>query len=225
MRKLVITMLTSTIILLASSSITLAVEPLPEPFPVHKASIWVDPQKNKLSLVIDGSVVRQYPVALGKTSTPTPVGEWKVVNKYENWGSGFGTRWIGLDVPWGVYGIHGTNRPHSIGFDASHGCVRMYNRHVEQLFTLVELGTPVYIVGHALGELYNEPRDLAVGESGADVMLIQSRLRSGGYYSGECNGKFTPSTKQALEQYERNHGLPVDGVINQQDYISFGLLE
>lgn len=224
MRKLVATMIAS-LLVLTISPIVQAAEPLPEPFPVHKASIWVDPQQNKLSLVIDGTIVKQYPVALGKTSTPTPVGEWKVVNKFENWGSGFGTRWIGLDVPWGVYGIHGTNRPNSIGLDASHGCVRMYNRHVEQLFRLVELGTPVYIVGHALGELYNEPRDLAVGDAGADVMLIQSRLRSGGYYNGECNGKFTSSTRQALEQYERVQGLPIDGVINQHDYISFGLLE
>jgi L,D-transpeptidase catalytic domain/Putative peptidoglycan binding domain len=223
-RKLAV-MMVSTLIVLSISSSVRAAEPLPEPFPVHRASIWVDPQKNKLSLVIDGTVVRQYPVSLGKISTPTPVGEWKVINKFENWGSGFGTRWIGLDVPWGVYGIHGTNRPNSIGLDASHGCVRMYNRHVEQLFTLVELGTPVYIVGHALGELYNEPRDLAIGEAGADVMLIQSRLRSAGYYNGECHGKFTPSTTQALEQYERDQGLPVDGVINQHDYISFGLLE
>lgn len=196
-----------------------------EPFPVHSTSIWIDPQRNKLSLVVDDAVLRQYPVALGKLKTPTPVGEWKVVNKFENWGSGFGTRWIGLDVPWGIYGIHGTNEPSSIGLDASHGCVRMLNRHVEQLFTLVELGTPVYILGHALGEMHEEPRNLAVGDTGSDVMLIQSRLRSGGYYKGECNGKFTPSTKQAIEQFEREYHLSVDGVMNQQDYIKLGLLE
>ena len=47
-----------------------------------------------------------------------------------NWGGGFGTRWLGLNVPWGIYGIHGTNQPWSIGTQASAGCIRMFNRHV-----------------------------------------------------------------------------------------------
>jgi hypothetical protein len=196
-----------------------------EHFPKETAVIYIDPLRNRLSLVVDGVLYKNYPVALGKLKTPTPVGEWKIVNKYENWGSGFGTRWMGLNVPWGIYGIHGTSEPSSIGLDASHGCIRMYNGHVEELFRLISLGTPVHILGHALGEPGMEPRSLAAGDSGADVMLIQSRLRSAGYYDGVCNGKFGVATQSAVKRFERDRGLPVDGVINKHDYESMGLIE
>jgi len=64
-----------------------------------------------LEVYNDGQLYKKYRVAVGKSETPTPVGEWKVVWKDYNWGSGFGTRWMGLNVPWGIYGIHGTNNP------------------------------------------------------------------------------------------------------------------
>jgi lipoprotein-anchoring transpeptidase ErfK/SrfK len=43
------------------------------------------------------------------------------------------------------YGIHGTDVPSSIGHSVSHGCVRMLNSDVEQLYPMVPVGTPVYI--------------------------------------------------------------------------------
>lgn len=43
------------------------------------------------------------------------------------------------------YGIHGTNAPETIGRAVSHGCVRLRNEDIEQLFALVPVGTPVYI--------------------------------------------------------------------------------
>ncbi len=59
-------------------------------------------------------------------------------------GGGFGSRWMGLNVPWGgKYGIHGTNQPGSIGFNASAGCIRMRNKDVEELYNLVEYNTTV----------------------------------------------------------------------------------
>ena len=57
-----------------------------------------------------------------------------------------GTRWLGLSRK--GYGIHGTNRPNSIGRNASHGCIRMRNREVEELFKMVAVGEKV--------ELYDE---------------------------------------------------------------------
>lgn len=194
----------------------------------NKAShthIVIDPIKNRLTLYIDGTAYKTYPIALGKRETPTPVGDLKVINKYKNWGSGFGTRWIGLNVPWGTYGIHGTNRPHSIGTDASHGCIRMLNRHVEELYELVDVGTRVTILGHVLGEPQMEARRLAKGASGADVQLIQHLLRNAGYFHGVCNGKFGSATERALKAFERDHKLPVDGVMSQHDYLELGLVE
>lgn len=187
--------------------------------------IVIDPIKNSLKLYVNGSLFKMYPIALGKRQTPTPVGDLKIINKYKNWGSGFGTRWIGLDVPWGTYGIHGTNKPYSIGTDTSHGCIRMLNRNVEELYEYVEIGTPVTILGHVLGEPQMEARRLAKGDSGADVQLIQHLLQNAGYFKGVCNGKFGSSTEKGLKAFERDHSLPIDGIMSQHDYLELGLVE
>ena len=55
-------------------------------------------------------------------------------------------RWLGLSIPSGNYGIHGTNNPSSIGKAVSNGCIRMYNRDVTELSKTVPLGTPVKII-------------------------------------------------------------------------------
>ena len=187
--------------------------------------ILVHPRHHELWVMFGDVPLKRYPIALGKPRTPTPVGEFRVINKYKNWGSGFGTRWIGLDIPWGTYGIHGTNRPQSIGTDASHGCIRMFNRHVEEIYEWVEIGTRVVILGHVLRGPDLDPRDLARGDAGGDVLLVQNRLKSGGYYHGKCHGRFDHATEEAVRAFERDHGLPVDGVINLHDYIALGLVE
>lgn len=102
----------------------------------------------------------------------------------------FGPRWLGLNVSWGTYGIHGTNKPHSIGQHRSHGCIRMLNKDVIELFEIIPVGTKVTIFGHVLGEPNRLPRNLAEGGVGGDVQLIQSRLKSAGYFHGVCDGKF-----------------------------------
>lgn len=90
-------------------------------------------------------LVRVYPVAVGKPSTPTPTGDYKIITKILNPGGVLGTRWMGLSIPDGNYGIHGTNNPASIGTAVSLGCIRMYNHDVEELFSQVNIGTPVHI--------------------------------------------------------------------------------
>jgi hypothetical protein len=114
---------------------------------------------SRLLTIYEGDVkVRIYPVGVGKTSTPTPIGYYKVTDKEMNpeWidpdntnfriESGeenpLGYRWIGL---FGNYGIHGTNKPDSIGGYVSNGCIRMYEKDVENLYNMVPLGTPVEI--------------------------------------------------------------------------------
>lgn len=113
---------------------------------------------HKLVLLEGDSVLRVFDVAVGKPASPTPEGQFRVVTRLVNptWyyagrivGPGksnpLGTRWIGLSVD--GYGIHGTNVPASIGKHASHGCVRMRNRDVEELFELVSVGVTVELLG------------------------------------------------------------------------------
>lgn len=106
--------------------------------------ILINKSSRQLLLFNGSRQVRNYPVGIGKPSTPTPEGNYAIATKLLNPGGMMGTRWLGLDFD-PNYGIHGNNAPWSIGQLASHGCVRMYNNHVEELFNFVRLGTPVMI--------------------------------------------------------------------------------
>jgi len=123
---------------------------------------------NQLSLyqvAKTSKLIRTFKVATGRSQYPTPLGRFEVVNKQLNpwwyppkaseWakdlepvppGSGnpLGTRWMGISSP--NVGIHGTPDAASIGYSASHGCIRMLIPQVEWLFTHVDVGTPVFIV-------------------------------------------------------------------------------
>jgi lipoprotein-anchoring transpeptidase ErfK/SrfK len=118
--------------------------------------ILVSIPDRKLALFENGKVVRIYRVAVGKTSTPSPVGEFKIVSRVSNpvyyhkgqviaagKGNPVGTRWMGLSAK--GYGIHGTNQPNSIGKAASTGCIRMGKQDVEELFAIVDAGDTVQI--------------------------------------------------------------------------------
>jgi len=108
----------------------------------------------KLALVEDGRVIKTYRVAVGTAATPSPSGSFTVARRVANptWyghgkiapagkGNPVGPRWIGLSEK--GYGIHGTNAPGSIGHHASHGCIRLRNADIEELFDLVEIGDAV----------------------------------------------------------------------------------
>ena len=118
----------------------------------------------KLALIESGKVVRIYQTAVGAPKSPSPVGTYKVIRLAVDpvWSSHgrtaapgqhspVGTRWIGLSIK--GYGIHGTNAPSSIGHNASHGCIRMRNRDVEDLYARVSLGDPVELYGERTPEL------------------------------------------------------------------------
>jgi lipoprotein-anchoring transpeptidase ErfK/SrfK len=118
----------------------------------------------KLALIEDGRVVKTYPVAVGAPASPSPAGEFTIAHRIAHptyYAPGviippgeanpLGTRWLGLDQR--GYGIHGTNQPHSIGHRASHGCIRMRNRDMEELFELVELGDAVELHTERTAEL------------------------------------------------------------------------
>jgi lipoprotein-anchoring transpeptidase ErfK/SrfK len=118
---------------------------------------------NELRYYIGSKLVRKFGVATGQAVYPTPTGTFSIVDMQLNpwwrppdsdWAKGLdpippgpgnplGTRWMGLSAP-GV-GIHGTPDDASIGYSASHGCIRMHIPDAEWLFHHVQLGTPVVI--------------------------------------------------------------------------------
>ncbi len=111
--------------------------------------IYIELSSRQIFLKKDGETLSVYPVAIGKPSTPTPTGNFNIINKIVNPGNGLGTRWMQFTPQ--MHGIHGTNKPWLIGQAVSHGCVRMYNQDVEKLYDRVTVGTPV-IIKHTLNQ-------------------------------------------------------------------------
>lgn len=181
--------------------------------------IVINKSERKLTLYKDGEVFKQYPVALGKPSTPTPVGEWKIVSK-GIWGGGFGTRWMGLNVPWGKYGIHGTNKPGSIGTYASGGCIRMFNKDVEELYPQVPMGTTVIVEGDFPQLQY---RIIKPGTASKDVLHIQKKLREKGVYWGPIDGRYGKMTEASTIYFQIINNVEADGIINKDCYELLGL--
>ncbi|MNP12793.1 putative L,D-transpeptidase YkuD [compost metagenome] len=105
--------------------------------------IIVDLSDRNLYLLDGNTVVRSFPVGIGKMLSQTPTGEFTIINKQVNPGGPFGALWMGLSKP--HYGIHGTNDPSSIGREVSHGCIRMHNSDVLTLSSLVPVNTRVTI--------------------------------------------------------------------------------
>ena len=123
-----------------------------------KRTIVVSLEDRKLALVEDGQVKKVYTVAVGKPSTPSPVGTFAIQRRVKNpvyqhegkvvqpgAGNPVGTRWMGLSVK--GYGIHGTNEPKSIGKAASHGCIRMARKDLEEMYEMVHVGDTVELIG------------------------------------------------------------------------------
>lgn len=118
--------------------------------------IVVSLQDRKLALIEGDKIIKIWQTAVGSESTPSPDGEFTIITRlsrptYYRPGkvippgpsNPLGTRWLGLSVK--GFGIHGTNVPGSIGKKASHGCIRMRNRDIEELFELVKVGDAVEI--------------------------------------------------------------------------------
>ncbi|MDQ7794666.1 MAG: L,D-transpeptidase family protein [bacterium] len=184
--------------------------------------IVIDADRRQLTLFVDGEPLHVYPCAVGKPSTPSPVGEWKIVSKSYNWGGGFGSRWLGLNVPWGIYGIHGTNKNWSIGRNVSGGCIRMLNRDVEELFRLVQVGTPVKMVGPWPSV---RPREVFPARgSGRDVVLFQLKLKETGFSPDWADGRLGPRTERAVCEVQAFYGLAVDGRGTRSVQALIGLL-
>lgn len=120
-------------------------------------SVLVNKSQNLLLLKSDEEIFKTYTVSTGKNNC-TPVGTFKIVNKLPNptWfkagsvvpaESGenvLGTRWLGFDLA--GYGIHGTTEPKELGKQVTQGCVRLSNSDVEELYSIIPVGTEVTII-------------------------------------------------------------------------------
>ncbi|MDD2202394.1 MAG: peptidoglycan-binding protein [Firmicutes bacterium] len=186
-------------------------------------ALLIDTSNLTITLLEDGLPLKQYRVGIGKPATPTPVGQFKVVDKAA-WAGGFGTRWMGLNVPWGKYGIHGTNKPWTVSQRKSGGCIRMLNRDIEELYPMVPVGTPVVITSGHFGTLGSFRPRIEPGAKGSYVLEVQKRLSKLGYEHAGFDGVYGPGTERAIMQLQRDKGLPVTGIVDMLTYEALGLV-
>ena len=192
--------------------------------PPGKISILIDINQRTLTIMSDGEPYQTYPCAVGKSKTPTPVGEWVINHKGGNWGNGFGTRWMGIDVPWGIFGIHGTNKPYTIGTFASAGCIRMFNVHVERIYEWVQKGTPVTIVGEPLMPPTKRYRKNMGHEAvGPDVVQVQLHLKEKGFLLGRADGVYGSKTQLSVKFFQAKNNIDDTGIVDELTYDMLGL--
>ncbi|MGI6412934.1 MAG: L,D-transpeptidase family protein [Syntrophomonadaceae bacterium] len=183
-----------------------------KPKQLNTTKIVVDLVSRKLTYYSD-TYQKTFKVAIGKSSTPSPIGNWIITQKAINPGGPFGARWMRLSVPWGGYGIHGTNNPKSIGKAISHGCIRMYNQDVISIYNITPIGTPVAIIGRVY-----TGRLLSLGSSGSEVKDVQKKLKLLRYYKYKVDGYYGEKTKQAVVKFQQANKLSPDGIVGPQTY-------
>ncbi len=188
----------------------------------ERVKIIIDMDRLTLTLFDGTEPLRQYPVAMGKYETPTPVGNWEIISKDIKPAEMLGTRWMGLDIPYGMYGIHGTYATHSIGSFASHGCIRMFNNDVEEVFPMVENGTPVIIVGTPFGAPGTPPAVLKMGDKGPDVLEVQKVLKRLGYLKWNPDGFWGRGTEKAVKKLREENGMKGLVVVDDAVYKLLG---
>lgn len=175
--------------------------PLPAPKKSETGKKIILNLASRLLTLYEGTEkVRIYPVAVGAPETPSPVGEFSISEKEVNpsWtdpktkitvpsgpSNPLGYRWLGL---YGNYGIHGTNAPWSIGCSVSHGCIRMYEEDVEELFESAPMGTPVEII-------YDR------------VIMEEAPVHTVSYYIYPDGYGWEPLTVSSVKEYLARYGV------------------
>ena len=154
-------------------------------------TVLVSIPDRQLAVLVNGIVVAGFPIAVGADESPSPTGEFTIVNRVSNptyyhegvvipagKGNPVGTRWLGLSQK--GYGIHGTNAPKSIGRAASHGCIRLRNRDMEKLFGMLHVGDVVKIRGERdeqIAEIFGGEEDRE-SEAVAEVTVEAAAVRT-----------------------------------------------
>jgi len=186
--------------------------------------ILIEVDLKRLTLYEGTDVVKRYAIASGAWKTPSPLGVFTISGRFKTEMSGFGTRFLKLSVPYGLYGIHGTNKPESIGSNASHGCFRLRTADAEELYDLVPNGTKVYIESGAYGALGDGLRTLGSGDRNSHVQEVQKRLSQQGFYQGTADGIYGDETSNAVRKARKAFGLTDQDIVDAALYSRLGIV-
>jgi lipoprotein-anchoring transpeptidase ErfK/SrfK len=162
--------------------------------PAPKRQIIISIADRQLAVIDHGQVLKTYPIAVGAHGTPSPDGDFVIINHAKDpvyrhgdtemapgKDNPLGTRWMGLSLK--GYGIHGTNVQSSVGKAVSHGCFRMRKQDVEELYSLVQVGDTVMVRRERdtmIAKVFSAPTStqpavtLAAAASGSDIQVPAS---------------------------------------------------
>jgi hypothetical protein len=187
-------------------------------------SLFISTEENRIYLLEGGKLIKSFSCATGKFETPSPLGFFKIIKK-SRWGEGFGGSWMSLNCTWGIYGIHGTSLPDTVGYPLSHGCFRMLSSDAEELYNLVPVGTSVFISGGCYGPFGNGFRAIGPGMYGSDVKTIQLKLKELKFYDGSCNGSYDANGfKEAVHHFQEKNGILISDTITQKMFEKMGFV-
>jgi lipoprotein-anchoring transpeptidase ErfK/SrfK len=178
----------------ASSAAKIAVAARSSASPARQRQIIISIADRQLAVIEQGQVLKTYPIAVGARGTPSPDGDFAIINHAKDpvYRHGdkeiapgndnpLGTRWMGLSLK--GYGIHGTNVQSSVGKAISHGCFRMRKQDVEELYTLVHVGDTVMVRRERdamIAKVFTAPTSaqpavtLATAAPGSDIQVATS---------------------------------------------------
>ena len=163
---------------------------LPASTEAHNRRIVISIADRQLAVLENGQAIRIYPIAVGTHNTPSPDGDFVIINHAKDptyrhadmeIGPGkdnpLGSRWMGLSMK--GYGIHGTNVQSSVGKAASHGCFRMRKHDVEELYSLVQVGDTVTVRrerDEMIAQVFTAPAATLAAKtrSGSDVQMASA---------------------------------------------------
>ena len=165
--------------------------PTPLVSPARQRQIIISIADRQLAVIDHGQVLKTYPIAVGARGTPSPDGDFVIINHAKDpiYRGGdievppgkdnpLGSRWMGLSLK--GYGIHGTNVQSSVGKAVSHGCFRMRRQDVEDLYALVQVGDVVMVRRERdamIAKLFSTPTatqpavTLAAAAPGSDIQV------------------------------------------------------
>jgi L,D-transpeptidase ErfK/SrfK len=178
----------------ASSAAKIAVAARSSASPARQRQIIISIADRQLAVIEQGQVLKTYPIAVGARGTPSPDGDFVIINHAKDpvyrhgdkeiapgKDNPLGTRWMGLSLK--GYGIHGTNVQSSVGKAISHGCFRMRKQDVEELYALVQVGDTVMVRRERdamIAKVFTAPTSaepavtLAVAAPGSDIQVPAS---------------------------------------------------
>lgn len=166
------------------------------------AKVIISLTDRKLYFYLSNALQGVYTVSIGRPSTPTPVGEFRIIEKSINPGGGLGTRWMGFTRE--RHGIHGSNSPSTIGSAESAGCIRMYNHDVETIYPHLPMGSPVIVMDY-----YSDPYYASNPKYQSPVEAPSQGSSQSSHGSGKI---YTVRPGDSLWQIARMHGVSVQGL-------------